>query len=269
MLVKATLFFTGRPEAVGYAPLTSMFWFGENTSNTFGDFRPEVHDSDGMLMERSNGEWVWHPLSWAKQIQHNIFTDSNPKGFGLLQRDREFAHYQDLEAQYHNRPGLWVKPISGFDTGAVHLIQLPTKNEFMDNVVAYWSPDQVPAPLEAVRLEYQLRWFAEARDLPPLGRVVSTRIDDQDKPYYRHVFLEFAGGPLNDLKPGEIPEADITAVTGGGVSDVKVEWNAFGSSWRVSFYVSTPENQKPNEFTCRLKWQDKALTETWSYTWMP
>jgi glucans biosynthesis protein len=31
MLVRATLFFTGRPESVGFAPLTSMFWFGENT----------------------------------------------------------------------------------------------------------------------------------------------------------------------------------------------------------------------------------------------
>jgi glucans biosynthesis protein len=180
-----------------------------------------------------------------------------------------FAHYQDLEAKYHERPSVWVKPISGFDAGAVHLIQLPTKNEFMDNVVAYWSPQNVPMPLEAVRLSYKLRWLAEASDLPPLGRAISTRVDDQDKPYYRHLFIEFAGGPLQSLKPGEIPEVDISSPTSAQISEVKIEWNEFNSSWRVSFYASTPENKIPQEFLCRLKRDGAILTETWSYTWMP
>jgi glucans biosynthesis protein len=269
MVVKATLFFTKIPQSVGFAPLTSMFWYGENTSNTFGDFRPEVHDSDGLLMQRSNGEWVWHALSWSQQKQHSVFGDNQPKGYGLMQRDREFPHYQDLEAKYHERPSLWVQPISGFDAGAVHLVQLPTKDEFLDNVVAFWSPEKPPEPLKPVRLEYLLRWLGDSPDLPPLGRAISTRVDDQDKPYYRHFFVEFAGGPLQGLKPGEIPEVDTTSVTGANITDTKIEWNGFNSSWRVSFYASTPESRKPNEFTCRLKWQGEPLTETWSYTWMP
>jgi len=269
MIVKATLFFTQSPESVGYAPLTSMFWYGENTSNTFGDFRPEVHDSDGLLMERANGEWVWHALSWSQQKQHSVFGDEKPRGYGLMQRDREFAHYQDLEAKYHERPSVWVQPISGFEAGAIHLIQLPTKDEFFDNVIAYWSPEKPPKLLEPVRLEYLLRWLGENNDLPPLGRAISTRVDDQDKPYYRHFFVEFAGGPLQGLKPEEIPEVDVTSVTGANISELKIEWNDFNSSWRVSFYASTPENRKPNEFTCRLKWQGEPVTETWSYTWMP
>ncbi len=269
MIVKATLFFTQTPQSMGYAPLTSMFWFGENTSNTFGDFRPEVHDSDGLLMERSNGEWVWHALSWSQQKQHSVFSDPKMKGYGLMQRDREFSHYQDLEAKYHERPSVWVQPISGFDEGAVHLIQLPTKDEFFDNVIAFWSPEKPPQPLEPVRLEYLLRWFGDSDDVPPLGRAISTRVDDQDKPYYRHFYVEFAGGPLQALKPGEPPEVDATSVTGANISDLRIEWNDFNSAWRVSFYASTPDNQKPNEFTCRLKWQGEAVTETWSYTWMP
>lgn len=269
MIVRATLFFTGHPEAVGFAPLTSMFWFGENTGDTFGDFRPEVHDSDGLLMERSNGEWVWHPLSFCRQKQVNVFEDANPGGFGLMQRDRDFSHYQDLEAKYHERPGVWVQPLSGFDKGAVHLIQLPTRNEFMDNVVAYWSPEDVPGPLQAVRFSYKLRWLGEAADLPPLGRAISTRVDDQDKPYYRHFFVEFAGGPLRGLKPGETPGVDVSSPTGAQISDVKIEWNEFNASWRVSFYASTPENKAPHEFSCRLVRNGEAMTETWSYTWMP
>ena len=115
MHVRAVLFFREKAEHAGYAPMTSMYWFGENTSNTFGDFRPEVHDSDGLLIQRSNGEWLWHPLAWSRQLQLNVFADDHPKGYGLLQRDRDFNHYQDLEALYHKRPSLWVQPLNGFD----------------------------------------------------------------------------------------------------------------------------------------------------------
>lgn len=269
MAVKAVLFFRKKSEHVGYAPLTSMFWFGENTSNTFGDFRPEVHDSDGLLMQRSTGEWVWRPLAWSKQLQVNVFADDHPKGFGLLQRDRDFNHYQDLEALYHKRPGIWVQPQWGFDKGAVRLVQLATKDEYMDNVVAFWTPAEPPPLLQPVRLEYVLRWISEADDLPPVGRVISTRVDDQDKPYYRHFFIEFAAAPKTAWKPEEIPVVYVGTPTGTTVSEAKPEWNDFNKTWRVSFFASTPENNKPQELICKLLIADKPVTETWSYTWMP
>lgn len=269
MAVKAVLFFRKKSEHVGYAPLTSMFWFGENTSNTFGDFRPEVHDSDGLLMHRSTGEWVWRPLAWARQTQVNVFADDHPKGFGLMQRDRDFNHYQDLEAVYHKRPGIWVQPEWGFDKGAVRLVQLATKDEYMDNVVAFWTPAEPPPLLQPVRIEYVLRWISEADDLPPTGRVISTRVDDQDKPYYRHFFLEFAAAPNAPWNPGEMPTVDCASSTGATITELKAEWNDFNKSWRVSFYASTPENNKPHELTCRLLAGEKPVTETWSYTWMP
>jgi glucans biosynthesis protein len=269
MPVKAVLFFRRKCENVGYAPLTSMFWFGENTSNTFGDFRPEVHDSDGLLIERSTGEWVWRPLAWARQTQFNVFEDDHPRGFGLFQRDRDFNHYQDLETLYHKRPSIWVQPVRGFDKGAVKLIQLATKNEYMDNVIAYWAPAEPPPVLQAVQLEYVLRWINEAGDLPPLGRCISTRVDEQDKAYYRHFFLEFAAPAQTPWKPEEAPAADCSSSTGAQITDVKVEWNDFNKTWRVSFLGSTPENNKPNEFLCRLVRDGQAVSETWSYTWTP
>ncbi|HEY5705076.1 MAG TPA: glucan biosynthesis protein G [Terrimicrobiaceae bacterium] len=269
MHVRAVLFFRQKAEHAGYAPMTSMYWFGENTSDTFGDFRPEVHDSDGLLIQHGNGEWLWHPLAWSKQLQLNVFADDHPKGFGLLQRDRDFSHYQDLEALYHKRPGIWVQPLNGFDKGAVRLIQLPTKDEFQDNVAAFWTPAEAPPVLKPVEIEYVLRWFADAQDLPPVGRCISTRVDDQDKPYYRHFFLEFSGGKLAQLKPGETPTAEVSSSTGAGIADVKIEWNDFNKGWRISFYASTPESKKPNELSCKLLWNGEALTETWSYTWMP
>ncbi len=267
VVVKAVLFFRKKTDQVGFAPLTSMFWFGENTSNTFGDFRPEVHDSDGMLVQRSNGEWVWHPLAWSQQTQHNVFSDDHPKGYGLFQRDRDFNHYQDLEALYNKRPSVWVQPQWGFDKGSVQLIQLPTKDEFQDNVVAFWTPAEPPPLLQPVTLEYTLRWFSEANDLPPLGRCVVTRVDDQDDRYKRHFFLEFSGGPLAQLKPGETPRADISSPSGADISNQQVEWNDYNKTWRISFYASTPEDKKPHELICRLYFNDQLMTETWSYTW--
>jgi len=264
MHVTATLFFRNKTEHVGYAPLTSMFWYGENSSNTFGDFRPEVHDSDGFLMQRSNGEWVWHPLAWSQQTQLNVFSDTKPLGFGLMQRDRDFSHYQDLEAVYHQRPSAWVQPIQGFEKGSVRLVQLATKDEYKDNVIAFWTPETPPPLLEPVRIEYVLRWFGEATDLPPIGRCLLTRVDDQDKAYYRHFFLEFSG-----LKTNEFPAPEIASSTGATISEPIVEWNDYNASWRVSFYVSTPENKVPHELTCRLIANGQPITETWSYTWTP
>jgi glucans biosynthesis protein len=267
--VKAVLFFRKKTERPGYAPLTSMFWFGENTSNTFGDFRPEVHDSDGLLLQRSTGEWIWRPLAWSQQLQVNVFADDHPKGFGLLQRDRDFNHYQDLEALYHKRPSVWVQPHWGFDKGAVKLLQLPTKDEYLDNVIAFWTPAAPPPLLQPVRLEYTLRWLGDADDLPPVGRAISTRVDDQDKPYYRHFFIEFAAAPQAPWKAEEIPAPDIASSTGTAITESKIEWNDFNKTWRVSFYASTPENNRPHELTCRLLIGGQAVTETWSYTWMP
>lgn len=265
--VRAVLFFREKGVNVGYAPLTSMFWFGENTSNTFGDFRPEVHDSDGLLMHTAADEWIWRPLSWSRQMQVNVFAADQSKGFGLLQRDRDFNHYQDLEALYHKRPSLWIQPIRGFDKGSVKLLQLPTDNEYADNVAVMWTPTESPPPLQPVQIEYVMRWFGEAEDLPPTGRCVWTRVDKQDVSNERHFFLDFAGGGLDKLKPGELPGVDVASPT-GIITDTKVEWNDYNQSWRVGFHVTNNEKNKPVEITCRLKAGNEVATETWSYTWM-
>lgn len=268
MHVKATLFFRKKGETIGYAPLTSMYWFGENTSNTFGDFRPEVHDSDGLLMLTGKGEWIWHPLSWAKHLQSNAFQDDHPKGFGLLQRDRNFSHYQDLEAKYHQRPSAWIEPINGFDQGEVRLIQIPTDDEFKDNVVSFWTPKNDPELLKPVELEYRIRWMGNSSNLSPLGRCTSTREDYKEEKYYRNFFLEFVGGDLDKL--AEAPQVDIASASGSEIKDLKLEKNDFNQSWRVNFTTSTKDGSKPVELLCRLVTKDgKPLTETWSYSWTP
>lgn len=266
MNVRAVLFPRRDIKDPGVAPLTSMFWFGENTSNTFGDFRPEVHDSDGLQIERGNGEWLWRPLTWSKQLQVAVFEDEHPRGFGLLQRDRDFEHYQDMEARYHLRPSTWVKPQGDWGKGSVQLIQLPAKNEYEDNVVAFWQPEGGFKKGVRYDLSYSLTWFGESASLPPLGRCLFTRIDYQDTPYYRMFVLDFAGAELSKL-PGEAKLTADTWIGGGTIKDLVVQKNNYGDSWRVSFIASSDQLDKAIELRCGLRLDGRPLTETWTYTW--
>jgi glucans biosynthesis protein len=266
MNIRAVLFPRRDIKDPGVAPLTSMFWFGENTSNTFGDFRPEVHDSDGLQIERGNGEWLWRPLSWSKQLQVAVFEEEHPRGFGLLQRDRDFEHYQDMEARYHQRPSVWVKPQGDWGKGAVHLVQLPAKGEYEDNVVAYWQPEGGFQKGRRYEFAYSLTWFGENPAIPPLGHCLFTRIDYQDTPYYRMFVLDFSGAELSKL-PYDAKVVADTWIGGGAIKEVLVQKNNYGDSWRVSFIASSDQLSKPIELRCALRFEGRPLTETWTYTW--
>ena len=175
MDVKAALYFRGNPKVVGVAPLTSMFLHGENTGWSRDDYRPEVHDSDGLLVNTGAGEWLWRPLTNPNGARVSSFQDRSPRGFGLLQRDREFAHYDDVEANYHLRPSAWVEPVGDWGPGAVRLLEFHTVDETNDNVVACWVPAALPAPGQALAYAYRLHWMSALAGKPPAGYAVSTR----------------------------------------------------------------------------------------------
>ena len=137
---------------LGIAPLTSMFLYGENDRRIANDWRPEIHDSDGLAMWSGSGEWLWRPLVNPAHLRFNAFLDQNPRGFGLLQRDRTFDHYQDDGAFYDRRPSLWVEPRSDWGKGSIQLVELPTVDETADNIVAFWNPADKPQPAAQLRL---------------------------------------------------------------------------------------------------------------------
>src|SRR5690606_33845059 len=121
--VTSTLYPRSDIAKLGIAPLTSMFLYGENVSERrFEDFRPEVHDSDGLQAHTGRGEWLWRPVVNPWHLRIGRFVDENPKGFGLSQRDQDFDHYQDNEAQYERRPSYWIKPLGNWGKGSVELV---------------------------------------------------------------------------------------------------------------------------------------------------
>ena len=114
---------------VGLAPLTSMFLKDTHDDDGPADFRPAVHDSDGLAVWNARGERLWRPLVSPRQVQNTTLLDDNLRGFGLIQRARSFAAYEDLEANYHTRPSAWVEPQKRGATGLSNSSNFPrTRN---------------------------------------------------------------------------------------------------------------------------------------------
>jgi glucans biosynthesis protein len=277
--VRAVLFARRAVARLGLAPMSSMFWFGENSRRRFDDFRPEVHDSDGLAIHMGSGERIWRPLANdSGKLEFSVFPMEQCKGFGLLQRDRRFQAYEDGEADYHLRPSLWIEPVSGWTAGKVVLMEIPTSNELADNVVALWQPDRVPAAGERIEFSYKQHWTRADDPAEAGGRVVATRTGLHDwQPQQRTVVVEFAGGRLEKWE-GEAPEAVITAVGEAGAR-IKIQGTTVqpvpDGRWRVAFQIApAAEGGKladagPQELRCCLKKGDDFLTETWAYRIIP
>jgi glucans biosynthesis protein len=270
MHVSAVLHFRQASRGPGFAPLTSMFWRGENSRVSADDYRPEVHDSDGLLMHNGAGEWIWRPLDNPRETRTASFSDDNPRGFGLLQRDRNFENYQDLEASYHARPGAWVEPVGRWGKGAVRLVEIPTRDEFNDNVVAFWMPEKRPQAGEAVELEYRLHWFRDQIG-PPGGFVRATRHGKSAyyEPGLERFVVDFEGGELRELGADAKVEPEITVGEGARLHHATVQRNPINGTWRVAFTLRPDTPARPVELRCFLRRGAASLTETWSFLWQP
>ncbi|MFA6286071.1 MAG: glucan biosynthesis protein [Opitutaceae bacterium] len=273
MEIKTALYRRKDVAVFGIAPLTSMFWFGENNGDRHGDLRPEVHDSDGLMMERGGGEWIWRPLTNPKTVQVASFVDENPRGFGLVQRDRRFESYEDLEACYHQRPSSWVEPIGKWGAGDVRLVELPTPDETNDNIVAFWVPAKMPAIGQPLLLEYKLHWFIEGQGgrKPPAGYTLATRIGHSktNESDLTRFWVDFSGPYLNAQKSDRGMSPNIWVGKGATLVHQSLEKNPFNGSWRVAFALKPDGSGKPVELRCFLQKPPHILTETWSYLWNP
>ena len=273
MDARVALFARTNVASYGIAPLTSMFLHGENSETRFGDFRPEVHDSDGILVHTGAGEWMWRPLVNGRQLTVASFVDRAPRGFGLLQRDRRYESYEDLEAMYHARPSAWVEPVGDWGAGAVRLVEIPSEEEIHDNVVAFWAPERALAAGGAAEFAYRLHWTAGEPSRTPAGRTLSTRVGilrdlatHQVKAARKYV-IDFSRVP--DAKPGLPPPEGVVTAQGGRIADVVVMENACAGTWRLFFHVWPEKPGAPVEMRAFLRRDKQPLTETWTSLWIP
>lgn len=265
--VHAVLFMRNDVELLAVAPLTSMFFAGK-LSPPRDDYRPEIHDSDGLFTINGANEHIWRPLSNPSALAISSFAETNPKGFGLLQRERAFAAYQDSAANLQARPSLWVVPKGDWGDGEVRLVEIPSQSETNDNVVAFWASHAPARKGERREFNYQLSALDDERALSPQGHVIATRA--AAVPYaskQRRMVVEFAGGELDSLGP-EQPLAAHVSVSSGKVMRTYVEPLPTQKSWRL-FIDFEPDGKKPVDISATLGLREQVLTETWSYVWRP
>ncbi len=269
--VEAKLFLRREVTKLGVAPLTSMFYFGENAVRHFPDFRPEVHDSDGLLLNTAEGEWLWRPLDNPDTLHVGSFQMKDPKGFGLIQRDRDFANYQDLETRAELRPSAWVEPHSAWGTGRVEIVEIPTNSDTNDNVVAYWVPEKLPAPGEPLLLSYSLGFYGQDGNKPPGGRVVATRRDSGPTDGALRFVVDFEGGKLARIPADKVVRGVVTLSSedkGGELINQHVVKNPVTGGWRLVFQVRLSDDSA-TELRAFLDLAGDTLTETWSYVVLP
>lgn len=272
--VKARIYLREAVGQLGIAPLTSMFLFGENQPHQGDDYRPEVHDSDGLSIHAANGEWIWRPLQNPKHLLVTSFAQRDPQGFGLMQRDRSFDHYEDLEAHYQARPSVWVEPLGRWGPGRVELVQIPVPDETNDNVVAYWVPETLPGTKQPLNFEYRLHWQSDGEH-PQTAWVKQTRRGHgyQKTPDPSVALVIDFDGPalstLSKMKAATTPKV-VTAIDANGqILEATPIRNEASGGWRLSLRLRRLDVTKPTEIRAQLVGANNQMSETWSYILPP
>jgi periplasmic glucans biosynthesis protein len=275
MNVHCELFFRADISRLGVAPLTSMYWYGENERRKAADWRPEIHDNDGLALWTGKGERIWRPLINPPQVTTNSFADNNPRGFGLMQRDRDFADYQDDGAFYNRRPGIWVEPKGNWGAGAVQLVEIPTDDETHDNIVAYWRPDSDIRSGDTQSFDYRLYWQDSEPAYPKtIAKVVATRLGRGGVPGQfpwprdKHKFVvDFTGGALTQMQQ-RFDVTPETSTSRGKIDNGYVIKVVGTDRWRALFDLQLDGNA-PVDLRLYLKLGNKTLSETWLYQYYP
>jgi periplasmic glucans biosynthesis protein len=270
-----TLFARKPTPALGLAPLSSMYFVGKADRRFTDDFRGELHDSDGLLMHTGAGEWIWRPLSNPAAPSVSVFLDANPRGYGLLQRDRNFSNYEDLDLAYELRPSYWIEPHEGWGEGRVELVELPTSDETNDNIVVAWTPKlglEVGKPLV---FGYRITAMSMDQSLTPGGRTVATfRVparalgspDPPPPPGTTRFLIDFSGGDLSYYMSDPSLVETVATASAGRILRTFLTPNTHTRGFRAGVDVAVDPGLS-TDLRVFLRAGPKALTETWTFPW--
>lgn len=272
--VTAELFFRDAVDQPGLAPLTSMFYYGENTKRPAGEWRPQVHDSDGLLIhDQGSDEWLWRPLVNPSRLTLSYHQVNRLGGFGLIQRDIAFHEFEDAEARYDRRPSAWISPRKGWSDGEVVLVEIPTDSETNDNIVTFWKPGGDVSAGAHHQFEYSLSFGGRDIAGQDMGRVVKTFVGDGNRTgggdvedAYR-LIVDFAGGPLDELEPDAAVVSNVSVGSSSESAEIieqYVEFIEADNNWRLSILARPGKEMEP-VLRGQLLLDDKPLTEVWTY----
>ena len=280
--VQANIFVRGDIQTLGIAPLTSMFLYGPNQQSELKrSFRPAIHDSNGLAIRTGTGEWLWRPLNNPRQLAISSFEVENPKGFGLLQRGREFSRYEDLKDRYDLRPSAWIEPQGQWGKGRVTLMEIPTPDETNDNIVAFWTPAAPTQRGQMLQFAYRMHWTTDepalhAADNAWVKQTFHTDTEELQANLIRRIdgsssafLIDFEGPALAGLPNGADIKPQVSVGDNAELLGVGIERNPAIKGWRLALRVKVKNPALPVEMRAALVQGDKAVSETWSYQLPP
>nr|WP_272999886.1 glucan biosynthesis protein G [Pseudomonas mosselii] len=261
--VKSRVYLRDNVSRLGIAPLTSMYLFGPNQPSKVMNYRPALHDSEGLSIHAGNGEWLWRPLNNPKHLAVSNFSVENPRGFGLLQRQRDFSDYEDLDDEYEKRPSAWIEPKGDWGKGTVDLVEIPTADETNDNIVAFWSPEKLPEVGKPFEYDYRLRWTIKEDQLhsPELGWVKQTLRSTGDvkqsnlirQPDGTIAFLvDFIGPNLASLPADTAVRSQVSVGDNAEVVENNLRYNPETKGWRLTLRLKVQDPKKSTEMRAAL-----------------
>lgn len=262
-----TLFPRSAVENWGVAGMTSTYLFGPNDRRNVDDVRPAVYESGGLQIHNGNDEWIWRPLSNPDTLQISAFVDPSPKGFGLIQRDRDSSAFLDDDQMFERRPSLWIEPIGDWSPGLVQLIEIPTESEINDNVLTYWRPKQPLQPGAEVSLAYRQFWCWLPPERVGLATVAATRVGRGRTNTSRRFMVDFTGEMLKQTQTVLELKAMLSTAP-GTVANLRLWPYPERKLYRVGFELE-PGNESACELRLVLEAGGKPLSETWLYRWTP
>lgn len=263
--VNATFYPRETIAGVGISPITSMYFFSpHDLKKQADDFRPAVHDSEGLLIWLANGEWVWRPLINPQSLQISVLSTTMPRGFGLIQRKRNLDDYADVEADYHHRPNVWIEPRSDWGAGNLSLVEIPTVNEYNDNVVVFWKPSEAWQQGKSYNISYDMRWSLLAPAMPAVVKVHETRTGKTPDKKRQMFVIDYE--PADESLLTDI-EAKIST-SSGTILHPTIKRQPETGKTRLTFELS-PANAEVAELRALLTKGGKPVSETWLYRWRP
>ncbi|PKH26285.1 glucan biosynthesis protein G [Enterobacterales bacterium CwR94] len=274
--VQAKVYLRDKVGKLGVAPLTSMFLFGSHQPSPVVNYRPALHDSNGLSIHAGNGEWIWRPLNNPRHLAVSTFTIENPQGFGLLQRGRDFGQYQDLDDRYDLRPSGWIEPIGKWGKGRVELVEIPTGDETNDNIVAFWSPETLPEPGKEMNFKYRLHFTRDedklhSADMAYVKQTLRSTGDVKQANLVRQpdgtiaFIVDYVGGAMSKLPETTALTSQVSVAKNGELVENTVRYNPVTKGWRLILRVRVKDTKQPVEMRAALANGDKTVTETWSY----